>query len=231
MPTNLDSKDYFFQDRVDASIQLINILPRALMQKEDWLLLSLASGAVSLTDTIANEFNLEYDLLCMAAIYTPNNDECEIAKVSEVQEIVIDQNLVDSFEITLDYIYGEADRKHQDELLNNQYQYRKSLPITELKDRSILLIDEGCETGLRAVCAIKSVLAQGAKKVSLATPIIADDLFHQLDMMLDDVYTNYKIKDFIEVNYYYENLEKIKKKEVKKILDKSKHYVPFKGEK
>ncbi len=231
MPTNLDSNNYIFKDREDASNKLLEILPRKLMIKEDWLLLSLASGAVPLSEMISKEFNLEHDLLCMAAIFAPNNDECQIAKVSELQEIVIDQNLVDSFEITLDYIYGEADRKYQDELLNNQYQYRKSLPLTSIKDRSILLVDEGCETGLRAVCAIKSVLAHGAKKVSLATPIIADDLFHQLDMMLDDIYTNHKIKDFIEVNYYYENLEKIKKKDVKKILEKSKHYVPFKGEK
>jgi putative phosphoribosyl transferase len=131
----------------------------------------------------------------------------------------------------LDYIYGEAERKYQEELINNQYKFRKSLPLTSIKGRDILFIDEGCETGLRAVCAIKSVLAHGAKKVSLATPVIAEDLFHQLDMMLDDVYTNYRIKDFIEVDYYYESLDKFKNKEVKKILETSKHYVPLKGEK
>ncbi len=231
MPANLDSNDYLFKNRDDASKQLLEILPRDLMQKENWLLLTLASGAVPMAEMISSEFGLEYDLLFMAAIYAPNNDECQIAKVSELQEIVIDQNLVDSFGITLDYIYGEAERKHHDELLEDQYQFRKSLPLTSIQGRNILLIDEGCETGLRAVCAIKSVLAHGAKKVSLTTPIIADDLFHQLEMMLDDIYTNYKIKDFIEVYYYYESLEKFKKKEVKKILENSLNYVPFKGEK
>ena len=231
MPVNLDFNDYLFRDREDASSKLLEILPRELMQKENWLILTLASGAVPFAEKICTLFDLEYDLLFMAAIYAPNNDECQIAKVSELNEIVIDQNLVDSFDITLDYIYGDAESKYQDKLLNNQSQYRKSLPLTSIKDRNILLIDEGCETGLRTVCAIKSVLAHGARKVSLATPIIADDLFHQLDMMLDDVYANYKIKDFIEVYYYYESLEKFKKKEVKKILENSSNYVPFKGEK
>jgi putative phosphoribosyl transferase len=231
MPANLDFNDYLFKDREDASKQLLEILPHALMQNEDWLLLTLASGAVPLSEMISSKFGVEYDLLFMAAIYAPNNDECQIAKVSELEEIVIDQNLVDSFGITLDYIYGDAERKYQNDLLTDQYQYRKSLPLTSIKDRNILLIDEGCETGLRAVCAIKSVLAHGAKKVSLATPIIAEDLFHQLELMLDDIYTNYKIKDFIEVDYYYESLEKFKKKEIKKILENSEQYVPFKGEK
>lgn len=231
MPVNLDFNDYLFRDRDDASKQLLEILPRELMQREKWLLLTLASGAVPIAEMLCSEFGLEYDLFFMSAIYAPNNDECQIAKVSELQEIVIDQNLVDSFGITLDYIYGDAERKYHDELLSDQYQYRKSLPLTSIKDRNILLIDEGCETGLRAVCAIKSVLAHGARKVSLATPIIADDLFHQLEMLLDDIYTNHKIKDFIEVNYYYEILEKFKKKEVKKILENSLNYVPFKGEK
>lgn len=231
MPVNLDSNNYLFRDRDDASSQLLDILPKELMQKEDWILLTLASGAVPMAEMISHKFGLEYDLLFMEAIYAPNNDECQIAKVSENEEIVIDQNLVESFGITLDYIYGEAKRKYQNELLDCQYQYRKSLPLTSIKNRSILLIDEGCETGLRSVCAIKSVLALGAKKVSLATPIIADDLYHQLEMMLDDIYTNYKIKDFIEVDYYYEQLDKFKKKEVKKILENSLNYVPFKGEK
>jgi len=80
-------------------------------------------------------------------------------------------------------------------------------------------------------CALKSVLAQGARKVSLATPIIAEDLYQMLDMKLDKIYANYRIKDFIEVDYYYEELDELEADEVKEILEKSRNYVPFKGEK
>jgi putative phosphoribosyl transferase len=184
-----------------------------------------------MADVISKELGLEYDLLIMGGIYAPNNDECEIAKVSETEEIVIHQNLVNSFGISLDYIYEEAKKKYEDNLITCKYTLRKSVPLLDVKDRNVLLLDEGCETGLRTVCALKSVLAIGAKKVSLATPVIADDLYHQLEMRLDDIFTNHKIKDFIEVDYYYENLVDIENNEVQEILEKSRNYVPFKGEK
>jgi putative phosphoribosyl transferase len=231
MPTNLDSDTFLFLDREDAANELLDILPKEFMKKEDWILLALSSGSVKIVDIISKELDLDFDLLFMAAIYAPNNDECQIAKVSENEEIVIHQNLVDSFGISLDYIYGEAQRKYQDDLLDCQYRYRKSLGISNLKNRNVLLVDEGCETGLRAVCALKAVLALGAKKVSLATPVIAEDLYHNLDLKLDKIYTNHVIKDFIRVEYYYERLEELKKKEVKKILEKNVNFMPFKGEK
>ena len=225
MQTDIDFKDTFFKDRDDASRKLIDILPKEQILEENWLLLTLASGAVPIAEMMASEFDLDYDLLFMASIYTPNNDECQIAKVSELKEIVMEDNLVKSFDISLDYIYAQADKLYQEKLLNDQYQYRNALPLTSIKNRNILLIDEGCETGIRAICAIKSVLAHGGKKVSLATPVIADDLFHHLDMMLDDIYANHVISDFIEVDYYYESLDNIMKKEVKSILKNSKNYI------
>ncbi len=225
MQTDIDFRETLFKDRDDASRQLIDILPKEQMQNENWLLVTLAQGAVPIAEMMAREFELEYDMLFMASVYTPNNDECQIAKVSELKEIVMEDNLVESFNISLDYIYSEADKLYQEKLLNDQYQYRNALPITSIKNRNILLIDEGCETGIRAVCAIKSVLAHGCNKVSLATPVIADDLFHHLDMMLDEIYAKNIIEDFIEVDYYYENLDKLNRKEIRNILKKSKNYI------
>jgi len=231
MQTDLDSSTFLFSDRDEAIQNLLYILPKDMMQNEKWIILALARGAVPMADVISKAFGLEYDLLIMGGIYAPNNDECEIAKVSETEEIVIHQNLVKSFGISLDYIYGEAKRKYEDNLINCQYTLRKSAPLLDVKNRNVLLLDEGCETGLRTVCALKSVLALGAKKVSLATPVIADDLYHQLEMKLDEIFTNHKIKDFIEVDYYYEDLVEIVDDEIKEILEKSRNYVPFKGEK
>jgi putative phosphoribosyl transferase len=202
-----------------------------MMQNEKWIILALARGAVPMADVISKAFGLEYDLLIMGGIYAPNNDECEIAKVSETEEIVIHQNLVKSFGISLDYIYGEAKRNYEDNLINCQYTLRKSAPLLDVKNRNVLLLDEGCETGLRTVCALKSVLALGAKKVSLATPVIADDLYHQLEMRLDEIFTTHKMKDFIEVDYYYETLEPLAGKVIRKNLEESAYYLPYMKEK
>jgi putative phosphoribosyl transferase len=232
MPTNLDfEQDYIFIGRQDATIALFNILPQKIMQDENWLILCLSSGAVSMAEYVAHRLGIDYDILLVTPIFAPNNDECQVAMISESQEIVVHSNLVDSFEIDLDLVYEMAKDEYEEKILDFKETYRKSLPLSDIKDRAVLLIDEGCETGLSTVCALKTVIELGVKKVSLATPLIAEDLYENLDMKVDKVYTNKKIRDFIDVEYYYASLEEPQEKEIKKILKNSRNYLPYKGAK
>ena len=45
-------------------------------------------------------------------VFTPKNDDCEIAIVTETGEIVIHEELMKSFSLELDDIYAEANEKY-----------------------------------------------------------------------------------------------------------------------
>ncbi len=231
MQTNLDFESYIYANRAEAVEDLLSILPREVMQKERWVLLALSRGSVEMAQKIAEVLSLSFDIFIVKPILSPNNADCQIAMVSETKEIVIHDALVDSFGIPEDYIYAEAERRYNDDIMDNISKFRKALPLSNLKDRSVLLIDEGCETGLSTLCALKSVLNLHIKKVSLATPVIAEDLFHHLDLKVDKIYTNHRIENFISVEYYYKELERIPSKVIQKMLDKSAYYLPYKKEK
>ncbi len=226
MPKSSESNDYLFTDRLDAAQKLLEVLPHELMRKEKWLLLALSRGAVEITSTIANRLDLEYDLLLVAPILAPENDECEIAMVSETKEIVMHTALLDSFEIDENYIYEEARRIHDENIMQKINQFRFGLPLMQIEDRNILLIDEGCETGLSTLCAIKSVLNLGAKKVSIGVPVIAEDLFGALDLIVDKIYAAKKMVYFITTEYYYEQFYHLKKRMVIELLEKDGYFVP-----
>jgi len=230
MPENLDSNDFIYANRKEAVDELLAILPKKLMQDEKWILLALSRGSVEMTSMLANSLGLYFDIFIVKSIVAPENDECEIAMVSETKEIVIQEALVDSFGIDENYIYEEAKRIYDEKIVENINKYRKSLPLSDLKDRSVLLVDEGCETGLSTMCAIKSALNLHTKKVSIATPVIAEDLFHTLDLKVDKVYTNHRIVHFISVMYYYEELERLKSKNILELLQKCKYYLPYQKE-
>jgi putative phosphoribosyl transferase len=231
MQENLDSNSYIYEDRAQAVEDLLSILPKETMQKEQWVLLALSRGSVEMAERIADSFSLLFDIFIVKPILAPNNADCQIAMVSETKEIVIHEALVESFGISEDYIYAEAKRRYQDDILDNIHKFRQGLPLSNLKDKTVLLIDEGCETGLSTMCALKSVLNLHTKKVLLATPVIAEDLFHHLDLKVDKIYTNHRIHNFIEVNYYYKNLERIPGKLIRKKLEKSAYYMPYQKEK
>ncbi len=231
MQENSDFNNYKFIDREEATIQLCSILPKDKMQQENWLLIALSKGAILMAEKIAKELSLEYDVLILMPILAPNNNECQIAMVSETQEIVLHGNLVKSFNISKDFIYSESERKFNSEIVKDRGKFRKSLPFSDVKDRNILLIDDGCETGLSILCALKSMINLEAKKVSLALPLIPNDLFSTLDLKLDKIYAKHVIENFISTEYYYQVLEKLPKKVVQYILESSEYYMPYKKEK
>ncbi len=231
MQENLDSNAYIYENRAQAVEDLLSLLPKDIMQKEQWVLLALSRGSVEMAEEIAERYSLLFDIFIVKPILAPNNADCQIAMVSETKEIVIHEALVDSFGISEDYIYAEAKRRYNDDILDNIHKFRQGLPLSNLKDKTVLLIDEGCETGLSTMCALKSVLNLHTKKVLLATPVIAEDLFHHLDLKVDKIYANHRIHNFIEVEYYYKNLERIPGKQIRKKLEQSAYYMPYQKEK
>ena len=81
-------------------------------------------------------------------ILAPNNPELAIAMVSETEEVVMHKALIDAFEINEDYVYGEANRKYEEEVLSYVYKYRKGKDLISLKGKYVILADECIETGL-----------------------------------------------------------------------------------
>ena len=123
--------------------------------------------------------------------------------------------------------YKEECRKYEEKILKNVYKYRKGNLIGELKDKNILLIDEGCETGMTALICIKTLLDVKVKSISYATPVIATDVFTNLNDMVDEIYTINKIVDFIDVDSYYEKKIEATSERIMSILEESPYYLPL----
>jgi len=154
-----------FYDRSDAAEKLKEQLPLDQMKHEKWHLVAVSSGGLELIHYLNKRLQLEKDFLFSAGIYAPKNSECELARVSEYEEIVINERLVEAFEITHDYIYGEASRKHEEKILSYIYKYRKGEHFEDMQGKTVMLVDEGAESGLKLMGAIKTVLAMNPKAV------------------------------------------------------------------
>jgi len=195
-----------FEDRDDAYNQLIQQLPVARMKKEEWVLLAVSQGGVFFTDKIAKLIGGKADYLFTEKITAPNNKECIIAMVSETEEIVINEQLIDSFGITPDYVYGEAKRKYDEKILTYLYKYRKGDMVSNLKDKNILLLDEGADTGMTLMASLKTVIAMDVAKVAVALPVVPESIAVELSKIVDEVYFAHTIKNYVDVYTYYREL-------------------------
>ncbi len=224
---DLDSKPIGFTSAEDAADRLLEVLPVKRMKEEKWLIVVISSKAVKMGEKIASKLNLYYDFLFTTPILAPNNSECEIAKVSETEEIVIHKELSESFDIKKEYIYGEAHRKYEEKILKDVYKYRKGELISSLEGSTVLLLDVGSESGLTALTAIKTAIKEKAKSVIYASPIVPMHLDSEFENVTDEFYTLYHIENFVDVEFYYENLHKPTSEEIMQVVENSKHYLPL----
>jgi putative phosphoribosyl transferase len=218
MPIDSNPSAYF-EDREDASKQLIETLPIELFSQNETVVIGVSEGGVYFADRISKAINAQMDILLTEPILAPNNPELAIAMVSETEEVVMHKALIDAFEINEDYVYGEANRKYEEEVLSYVYKYRKGKDLISLKGKYVILADECIETGLTMMVALKSVIAREAKNIFIATPVLDKGVYQNLLTVCDGVFCPYKIQDYISIEYYYKDFERLKFEEISSMVN------------
>jgi len=213
---------HILKNREDAAKKLIELIPMQRVKDEAWKIIGVSSGGLELAKFIKKQLPNHLDILFSESIVAPNNHECEIARVSEADEIVINEKLVQAFEIEYDYIYGEAHRKHEEQILSCIYKHRKGRAFSSMKDEIVLLVDEGSESGLKFMTALKTILGMKPKAVYIAVGVLPSDVLELLEPFADDIFFIHAIDDYVETSLYYEELEIVDEEKIEKYLGEEK---------
>ena len=213
------------KDRQDAAYKLKDVIPMQKFKDEAWEIVAVSKGGLAMGTLIKERLNNQLDFLFSEGIMAPNNSECEVARVSETEEIVMNEALISAFEIQYDYIYGEARRKHEENILSYIYQYRKGRHFASKEDKVVLLIDDGSESGMKFMTALKTILSQKPKAVYIAVPVLPTDVLEQLEPFADDIFFLHDIDDYVETELYYEKLDDVDEEQIEKILEEEKNEI------
>jgi len=217
MPHSLDNN--FFKDREDASLQLIESMPINILKDINPVIIGISKGGVFFAHNLAKELECMMDILLSEPIKAPNNLETTIAIISETQEVVMNKALIDSFEISEDFIYTTAQKKYDEAIVSYIYKYRKGDPLVSLEGKDVILVDECVESGLTMMVSLKSVISRGAKNVYIATPILDKAIYNNLLSICDGVFCPHRIEHYISVEYYFDNFNEIEFKEISNMME------------
>jgi putative phosphoribosyl transferase len=212
-----DEKIYF-KNRDVAAFRLLDVLPIDQMRLEDWTVIATSCAGVPIAQIIAKKLNSNFDMLFSSKIMAPNNEKCEIAIVTETEEVVIHEELAKSFEISLDFIFSKSKKLYEDELLEKIKLYRTNDKLDSLINKNVLLVDEGLNTGLTMMACIKTAINLGARSVSVATPILPSASVPTIESIADDLYFVKSLDHFVTIEFYYEELKNIEFKDIEKLI-------------
>lgn len=228
--------DFKLQNRADSAIKFIESLSdKFTKNKENWIFCALSSNAVPLTNILSKRFDISYDILFSDILYAPQNKECEIAIIDENSELVIHEELIKSFDISLDYVYAQSQRLYEEETLKKIDRFRNGRKLISFKDKNLLFIDDEANS-LRALVGIKSALKRQAKNISYMCAVIPKEMEILLEKNIDHIFYLYSAGNYIDNQHYYiEKLRELNDDEVVEILKNSENFVVnkenIKGEK
>lgn len=213
----MNSDRIYFKNREVAAYRLLDILPIESMRLEDWTVISSSYGGFEIAKIIAKTLNSKYDMMFSEKIYAPNNEDCEIAVVTEHEEVLIHEELVRSFNISLDYVYSKSKLVYDDSIVKRVNRFRHGQKIEKFENKNVLIVDEGINTGLTMMACIKTAINLKAKSISVATPILPTASIPTIESIADDLYYIKKLDHFVAINFYYDSLDDVSFEDIEKI--------------
>ena len=201
-----------FKDRKTAG----KLLARKLTEyrNKDSIILSIPRGGVIAGCEIAEEINIPLDLIIPRKLGAPNNPEYAIGAVTINGEVYLNPQV----EVQKEYLEKEVYKQVQ-EIKRRMEIYRGNKPLPDLKNKYVIIVDDGIATGSTILASVKFIEKEGAKKIVIAVPVLPKDTLNRLLKRVDDVVYLSSPEFFYAVGQFYEDFRQIEDEEVIEILN------------
>ncbi|GAA0076122.1 phosphoribosyltransferase [Clostridium sp. CTA-5] len=210
-----------FIDKKDAGEQLSVKLKK--FKDENPIVLAIPRGGIITAYQTIKKFKFEWDLIIPRKIGLPDNKEVAIGAVSLDGTYLLDEQYIDMLNIPKKYIKNEIFQQI-DEIKRRLNKYKGNENFPDVKNKTVIIIDDGIATGFTIQAAIKSIKKHNAKKIILAVPIAPQNTISMLEKIVDEVICLFIPYDFYAVGSYYENFEQTTDEEVFNVVNELKTY-------
>ena len=165
--SSLRDKLYVFKDRKEAGMLLAQ---RLLGYKgTDGIVLGIPSGGVPVAAEIAKAIVLPLDLIIMRKVQIPYNPEAGFGAVGPDSKVLLNEELLRSLDLSEKEVEQQIQMtmniiKRRNEL------FRKGLPFPSVKNRVVIIVDDGLASGYTMLSAIDFVKRHEPQKLVVAVP-------------------------------------------------------------
>jgi predicted phosphoribosyltransferase len=177
------------------------------------LVLAVPRGGVPLGYYIAKCYNLPMDLLLTKKIGHPMNNEVAIGAVS-LEDYIIDNH----HKISNEYIEKEVE-KIRSRLKETYKKLMGNRPVIDLKDKVVIIVDDGIATGYTLLAAIRLIKKHNPEKIVVAVPVSPQEAANKIKKEVDDFVCLTIPEDFFGVGEYYYDFSEVSDEKVTELLN------------
>jgi putative phosphoribosyl transferase len=208
-----------FRDRRDAGRKLAQELLH-YANRSDVTILALPRGGIPVALEVALALNAPLDILIVRKLGLPGQEELAIGAIASGGIRILNDDIIRILNIPEEVINIVVHQELQ-ELKRREQSYRGERPAPEIRDRTIVLVDDGLATGASMRAAVAGLRVRHPARIVVAVPTAAREVCDALSHEVDEVVCVMTPEPFFGVGRWYEDFRQISDEDVRILLEQA----------
>ncbi|HLT21495.1 MAG TPA: phosphoribosyltransferase [Thermomicrobiales bacterium] len=209
-----------FRDRAEAGRVLGEALRERYGGRDDVVVLALPRGGVPVGYELARILGAQLDVFVVRKLGVPDQPELAMGAIARGGARVFNRDVVQYSGVTQQQI-EEVYARESEELRRREELYRGDRPWPELKDKIVVLVDDGLATGATMRAAVAALRQFQPAKIVVAVPVAAPEIAELIASQVDDFVCPVQPSPFHAVGIWYDDFSPTSDQEVRELLGRA----------
>ncbi|HEX5072370.1 MAG TPA: phosphoribosyltransferase [Gemmatimonadaceae bacterium] len=205
-----------FRNRSEAGRALAAHLAR-YAGRPDLIVLALPRGGVPVAYEVARALGAPLDVFLVRKLGLPGHEELAMGAIASGGIRLINEEVVRAYNVP-DAEIEAVTAVEQRELQRRERIYRDNRPLPPLRDRIIILVDDGLATGATMRVAVLALRQESPARIVVAVPVAAPETCDEFRTIVEDVVCAETPSPFYAVGLWYEDFAQTTDEEVHDLL-------------
>jgi putative phosphoribosyl transferase len=207
-----------FHDREDAGRQLAaKLMPYA---NQEPIVLGLPRGGVPVAYEVALALGAPLDIWVVRKVGVPWHPELGVGAVAEGNYVYVSPEILNAVGLRRDEVSEVVEEKRA-EVAERVRRFRGERRPPDLRDRTVILVDDGIATGGTVRAAARAVKAASPRRIVLAVPVASPDTLDELASEVDETVCLLSPSNLYAIGLWYEDFRQVPDDEVVKLLERA----------